>query len=91
MLQRQSLMRRRHIRLLWGLEYASFASHLNRVGIGICICDELGQFVLSKTEWINRRCGVDVGGPRGDTTLWNSSSDVAAACTAATAKGLRYA
>jgi hypothetical protein len=25
---------------------ASFASHLNRVGIGICIRDELGQFVL---------------------------------------------
>ena len=25
---------------------ASFASHLNRVGIGICICNELGQFVL---------------------------------------------
>ncbi|WJX34455.1 hypothetical protein P8452_22567 [Trifolium repens] len=49
------------------------------VGIGICIIC---------TEWINRHCGVDVGGPRGSTTLWNSSSDVAAACTAATAKGL---
>jgi hypothetical protein len=32
------------------LLYASFASHLNRVGIGICIRDELGQFVLLKTE-----------------------------------------
>jgi hypothetical protein len=45
---------------------ASFASHLNRVGFGISICDELGQFVLSKTELIALICGVDIGEPLGE-------------------------
>jgi hypothetical protein len=40
---------------------ASFASHLNKVGIRISICDELGQFVLSKTKWIALLGRVDVG------------------------------
>ncbi|PNX70362.1 cytochrome p450, partial [Trifolium pratense] len=37
---------------------ASFVSYLNRVGIGICIRDELGQYVLSRTEWIALLCRV---------------------------------
>ncbi|XP_045789678.1 uncharacterized protein LOC123884591 isoform X4 [Trifolium pratense] len=78
MLPRLSLVRRTHIWLLsigkvrpWGDSKcnidASFASHLNRVGIGICICDELGQFVLSKRKLIALLCGVDVGEPLGFT------------------------
>ncbi|MCH94648.1 cytochrome P450 [Trifolium medium] len=46
---------------------ASFASHLNRVGIVTCIRDALGQFVLSKTEWIIALlCGVDAREPLGE-------------------------
>ncbi|MCI15564.1 cytochrome P450, partial [Trifolium medium] len=45
---------------------ASFLSNLNRVGTGICIHDELGQFVLAKTEWMAFLCGVDVGEPLGE-------------------------
>ncbi|CAJ2662370.1 uncharacterized protein LOC123884591 isoform X3 [Trifolium pratense] len=80
MLPRLSLVRRTHIWLLsigkvrpWGDSKcnidASFASHLNRVGIGICICDELGQFVLSKRKLIALLCGVDVGEPLEPVTV----------------------
>ncbi|MCI53903.1 cytochrome P450, partial [Trifolium medium] len=29
---------------------ASFSSNLNRVGIGICICDEYGVYVMAKYD-----------------------------------------
>ncbi|PNX60291.1 cytochrome p450, partial [Trifolium pratense] len=35
---------------------ASFESYLNGVGIRICIRDKLGQYVLSRTEWIALLC-----------------------------------
>ena len=32
---------------------ASFAKHLNKVGIGMCIRDDTSAFVLAKTEWFS--------------------------------------
>jgi hypothetical protein len=40
---------------------ASFSRHLNRIGIGMCIRDDSGTFVLAKTEWISHLCDVHVG------------------------------
>ncbi|MCH98722.1 ribonuclease H protein, partial [Trifolium medium] len=35
---------------------ASFSSGLNRVGIGTCIRDDQGRFVVAKTEWFSPVC-----------------------------------
>jgi ribonuclease HI len=40
---------------------ASFSRHLNKVGIGICLRDDLGAFVLAKTDWISLLCEVHIG------------------------------
>jgi len=40
---------------------ASFPNHDNRVGIGMCIRDEEGIFVLAKTEWFEPKCDVHIG------------------------------
>jgi hypothetical protein len=40
---------------------ASFSSSLNMVGISICLRDDLGEFVLSKTGCFFPLCDVDVG------------------------------
>jgi hypothetical protein len=40
---------------------ASFSRRLNRIGIGMCIRDDSGTFVLAKTEWISPLCDVHVG------------------------------
>ncbi|MCI32028.1 cytochrome P450, partial [Trifolium medium] len=39
----------------------SFSSSRNRVGLGMCIRDDDGSFVLAKTMWILPLCNVDVG------------------------------
>ncbi|PNX87835.1 cytochrome p450, partial [Trifolium pratense] len=33
----------------------------NKVGIGVCIRDDQGQFVLAKSEWYSPLLDVDVG------------------------------
>jgi len=40
---------------------ASFSDSLNMVGIGICIRDDQGEFVLAKTDCFSPLCDVDVG------------------------------
>ncbi|CAJ2647159.1 unnamed protein product [Trifolium pratense] len=40
---------------------ASFPPSSDRVGIGICIRDEHGAFVLAKTEWFTPKCEVHIG------------------------------
>ena len=44
---------------------ASFQNHDNRVGIGMCIRDEGGTFILAKTEWFEPKCNVHTGGSVG--------------------------
>ncbi|GAU38127.1 hypothetical protein TSUD_318140 [Trifolium subterraneum] len=39
---------------------ASFSSELNKVGIGTCIRDDQGRFVLAKTEWFSPTCDVEM-------------------------------
>lgn len=39
---------------------ASFPNHDNRVGIGMCVRNEEGTFVLSKTEWFEPKCDVHI-------------------------------
>jgi ribonuclease HI len=40
---------------------ASFPPGSNRVGIGICIRDDQGVFILAKTEWFTPKCEVHLG------------------------------
>ncbi|XP_045821752.1 uncharacterized protein LOC123914595 [Trifolium pratense] len=40
---------------------ASFTTQFNRVGIGMCIRDDEGRFVLAKTIWKSPICNVDLG------------------------------
>jgi hypothetical protein len=40
---------------------ASFPSNSDRVGIGMCIRDEHGAFILVKTEWFTLRSEVRIG------------------------------
>jgi hypothetical protein len=40
---------------------ASFPVNSNRVGIGICVRDENGAFILAKTEWFSPKSDVHVG------------------------------
>jgi ribonuclease HI len=40
---------------------ALFSDPLNRTGIGICVCDDEGTFVLAKTVFISPTCSVVVG------------------------------
>ncbi|KAK2362141.1 hypothetical protein QL285_087230 [Trifolium repens] len=40
---------------------ASFPLGSNRVGIGICIRDDQGVFILAKTEWFTPKCEVHLG------------------------------
>ncbi|GAU49592.1 hypothetical protein TSUD_407630 [Trifolium subterraneum] len=40
---------------------ASFSSSLNKVGIGICIRDDQGRFVIARTEWLTPIMEVEVG------------------------------
>jgi len=40
---------------------ASFSEHLNKVGIGMCIRDENGTFVLAKQEYFSPICEVHIG------------------------------
>ncbi|CAJ2643989.1 unnamed protein product [Trifolium pratense] len=44
---------------------ASFSSGLNRVGIGTCIRDDQGRFVVAKTEWFSPVCDVEMGEAQG--------------------------
>lgn len=40
---------------------ASFSTTFNEVGIGICVRDEEGQFVVARTEWMSPITEVDTG------------------------------
>jgi ribonuclease HI len=40
---------------------ASFSTNHNKVGIGMCIRDDQGRFVLAKTEWLTPIHDVDLG------------------------------
>jgi hypothetical protein len=40
---------------------ASFSVSTNKVGLGMCIRDEEGRFVLAKTMWFSPICSVDIG------------------------------
>jgi hypothetical protein len=40
---------------------ASFPPNSNRVGIGICIRDDQGAFILAKTEWFTPKCELHLG------------------------------
>jgi len=63
----------------------SFFELLDRVGIGICIRDEEGDFVLARTEWFSPITDVDTGEALGllkalewvrDLQLWNMDFEV---------------
>jgi len=64
---------------------AFFSDSFDRVGIGICIRDEEGAFVVARTEWFSPMLGVDVGEALGllkamewvrDLHLWNMDFEV---------------
>ena len=40
---------------------ASFSEARNRVGIGVCIRDDEGRYVLAKTEWMSPILDLDLG------------------------------
>jgi len=40
---------------------AAFSEHLNRVGVGLCIRDSVGNFIKAKTLWTNPICAPDLG------------------------------
>ena len=40
---------------------ASFSQARNQVGIGVCIRDDEGLYVLAKTEWMSSLLDVDLG------------------------------
>ncbi|AES71286.1 hypothetical protein MTR_3g072290 [Medicago truncatula] len=40
---------------------ASFSPSFNKVGIGACIRDVGGNFVIAKTEWLTPIIDVDMG------------------------------
>src|SRR4030065_2026083 len=40
---------------------ASFSHSFNRVGLGMCIRDDKGCFVLAKTEWLSPLLELDLG------------------------------
>jgi len=40
---------------------ASFSTSLSRVGLGMCLRDDDGAFVLARTEWFAPLCDIDVG------------------------------
>jgi ribonuclease HI len=40
---------------------ASFSTNHNKVGIGMCIRDDQGRFVLAKMEWLTPIHDVDLG------------------------------
>jgi hypothetical protein len=40
---------------------ASFSKQQNKVGIGMCIRDDPGRFVLAKIEWLSPITDVDIG------------------------------
>ncbi|GAU49614.1 hypothetical protein TSUD_407740 [Trifolium subterraneum] len=40
---------------------ASFSTILDKVGIGVCIRDDQGSFVLANTEWFSPITNVDIG------------------------------
>jgi len=40
---------------------ASFSTELNRVGIGMCIRDAAGDYVLARTTWFTPVCAVEIG------------------------------
>jgi ribonuclease HI len=44
---------------------ASFSPALNKVGIGTCIRDYQGSFVLAKMEWFSPICDVEMGETQG--------------------------
>ena len=46
-------------RFKFNIEF-SFSKHLNKVGIGMCIRDDIGTFVLAKTEWFSPICEVHI-------------------------------
>jgi len=48
---------------------AAFSSHSNRTGIGICVCDSEGTFVLAKTVTYPCIVPVDVGEALGYATM----------------------
>jgi len=53
---------------------ASFSSSMNQVGIGMCICNDAGEFVLAKIAWFAPLSDVDIREAVGlHTTLeWTS-------------------
>ncbi|XP_024640526.1 uncharacterized protein [Medicago truncatula] len=40
---------------------ASFSSSLNRVGLGMCIRDDAGEYVLARIDWFYPLCDVVIG------------------------------
>jgi len=39
----------------------SFSTSLNMVGLGMCLRDDDGAFVLARTKWFAPLCDIDVG------------------------------
>jgi len=54
----------------------SFSNSLNKVGIGLCIRDEEGRFVLAKTEWFSPIVYVDLGEAMGLLTAMQWAKDL---------------
>ncbi|GAU22435.1 hypothetical protein TSUD_123220 [Trifolium subterraneum] len=44
---------------------ASFSSDIDKVGIGMCIRDDQGKFLLAKTEWFSPTCDVEMSEAQG--------------------------
>ncbi|PNY01699.1 cytochrome p450 [Trifolium pratense] len=47
------------------IDASFFSSGLNRVGIGTCIRDDQGRFVVAKTEWFSPVCDVEMDEAQG--------------------------
>ena len=55
---------------------ASFSSFLNMVGIGICLRDDQGEFVLAKMDCFSPLCDVDVREAAGLHTVLQRLEDL---------------
>jgi len=49
----------------------SFFNFLDRVGVGVCIRDDQGAFVLAQTRWFSPMLDVDIGEALGLLNVWN--------------------
>lgn len=55
---------------------AFFSSSLNRVGLGMCIQNDAGEYVLARIDWFSPLCDVVIGEAVGLHTALKWASDI---------------